>query len=203
QTAGSMLRPAAFNGAVGFKPSYGWFSVDGVFPLCWSLDHLGIYGGSVADVALVYDTATGAQAETAPDAPEGPRIAPLTGFFEMSDPDVAAHIRDVARKLEAAGATIIETSMPEPFEYVAAVHHVIMSAEMAATHSANLSRYPNDYGPRIKSGVEVGTLVPAAYLLQAYRHRRALSATFDRFLAGFDAALFPTTSTEACDRDQT
>lgn len=203
QTAGSMLRPAAFNGAVGFKPTYGWFPLDGVLPLCWSLDHLGLYGATVEDVALVYDALV--TTSGTPDAivPDSPRIALLTEFLQMSSPEVAEHLRRVAQALEEAGATVVETTMPESFDHLFAVHQVIFSAEMAAVHSANLSRHAEHYGPRIRTGVEAGTLIPAAYLLQAQRHRRALSAVFDRFLLGFDAVLLPTTSTEACDRAET
>jgi aspartyl-tRNA(Asn)/glutamyl-tRNA(Gln) amidotransferase subunit A len=203
QTAGSMLRPAAFNGSVGFKPSFGWFSLEGVIPLCWSLDHLGIYSATVEDMALTYDAVTGRPGEPQAPVPDRPRIGLLSEFIEMSSPEVAAHIQDVAFELESAGATIVETTMPDTFEHLFAIHQVIMPAEMAAVHSANLTRYPEDYGPRIRAGVEVGSLVPAAYLEQARRHRRALSATVDRFMAGFDALLLPTASTEACDRAET
>jgi aspartyl-tRNA(Asn)/glutamyl-tRNA(Gln) amidotransferase subunit A len=203
QTAGSMLRPAAFNGAVGFKPTFNWFPVDGVLPLAWSLDHLGLYGAEVDDVALIYNVLTGAGAEQAVSAPVRPRIALLTEFIEMSSPEVAEHIQSVATVLDQAGATVVETTIPETFDYLFAVHQVIMAAEMAAVHSANLGRYTEHYGPRIRTGVEAGTLIPAAYLEQARRHRRALSAAFDEFMKGFDALLLPTVSTEACDRAET
>ena len=92
---------------------------------------------------------------------------------------------------------------PEAKRSFFAVHQVIFAAEMTAVHSANMSRYAEHYGPRIRAGVEVGALIPAAYVLQARRHRRALSAVFDRFLRGFDALLLPTVSTQACDRAET
>ncbi|CAN5777479.1 amidase [soil metagenome] len=203
QTAGSMLRPAAFNGAVGFKPTFGWFSLEGVIPLCWSLDHLGLYGATVADVALVYDALVTARDEPAITSPGRPKIALLTEFLEMSSPDVASHIQHVAESLEGAGAIVVETTMPESFEHVFAIHQVIFAAEMAAAHSANLGRYSEHYGPRIRTGVEAGTLIPAGYLVQAQRHRRTLSGVFDRFLRGFDALLLPTVSTQACDRAET
>jgi len=53
QTAGSVLRPAAYNGVVGFKPTYGRISKRGVLPLAWSLDHVGVLSRSVADIGLV------------------------------------------------------------------------------------------------------------------------------------------------------
>src|SRR5690606_8356753 len=106
QTGGSMLRPAAFNGSVGLKPTYGWISVEGVIPLCWSLDHLGLYGTTVDDVSQVFNTLVGASQE-AVEVPAPPRIALLTEFLDMSEPDVAAHIQEIAGKLENAGATVV------------------------------------------------------------------------------------------------
>lgn len=200
QTAGSMLRPAAFNGSVGFKPTFGWFPLDGVTPLAWSLDHLGLYSPTVADMALVLSTLTGG----APVKTEAPaRIALLTEFIEMSSPDVAAHIQDVAGALRSAGMTVVETTLPFEFDYLAAVHQLIMSSEMAAVHSANLDEHREAYGPRIRASIEVGTLIPATYVLHAQRHRKLLAEQLAAFIAGYDALLIPTVSTEACDREET
>src|SRR5713226_8070289 len=59
QTAGSVLRPAAYNGVVGFKPTYGRVSKRGVFPLAWSLDHVGILTRSVEDCGLFLSAVAG------------------------------------------------------------------------------------------------------------------------------------------------
>jgi Asp-tRNA(Asn)/Glu-tRNA(Gln) amidotransferase A subunit family amidase len=200
QTAGSMLRPAAFNGAVGFKPTFGWFPLDGVIPLAWSLDHLGLYSPNVVDMELVFTTLTGSKPVRA-EAPA--RIALLTEFIEMSSADVAGHVQSVAATLRAAGMQVIETTLPFTFDLLAAVHQLIMSSEMAAVHSANLEQYREAYGPRIRAGVEVGTLIPATAVLHAHRHRKQLAAQMAAFIAGYDALLLPTVSTEACDREET
>src|SRR5439155_20726876 len=59
QTAGSVLRPAAYNGVVGFKPTSGRISKRGVLPLAWSLDHVGVLTRSVADVGLFLNALAG------------------------------------------------------------------------------------------------------------------------------------------------
>src|SRR5262249_38520635 len=59
QTAGSVLRPAAFNGVVGFKPTFGRISKSGVLPLAWSLDHVGVLARSVADCGMVLASIAG------------------------------------------------------------------------------------------------------------------------------------------------
>jgi aspartyl-tRNA(Asn)/glutamyl-tRNA(Gln) amidotransferase subunit A len=198
QTAGSMLRPAAFNGCVGFKPTYGWMPMDGVLPLCWSLDHLGIYAQTVEDIALTYSALVGGDVSGPPTRPR-PRLALLPDYRRMSEPAVADHIRGVANMLSGAGAFVEEIDLPVSFDEIFSVHQVIFAAEMAGVHSANLARYPEHYGERIRTGVEAGTLIPANYLLHAHRLQRKLSSQIDQWLAGFDALLLPTVSTEACD----
>ncbi|MEX2426324.1 MAG: amidase [Thermomicrobiaceae bacterium] len=204
QTAGSMLRPAAFNGCVGFKPTRDWMSMNGVIPLSWSLDHLGIYAGNVSDVERVYRQLAGHELEDS-DQPalSPPRIALLNEFLEMSDNPVRAHLRDIADRLADAGATVVETDLPVPFEKLFSVHQLIFSAEMAAVHRENLRAYPDHYGPRIRSGVEAGALIPAAALLHAQRLRRAHIDTIDTWFSQFDIVMMPTVSTEACDRAET
>lgn len=202
QTAGSMLRPASFNGCVGFKPTYGWMPLDGVLPLCWSLDHLGFYTANVDDATLVYTSLTGTD-DVGSNAPKHPRIGLLTEYLELSDEPVATHVREVAGSLEQAGAIVEEVGIPIPFDDIFAVHQVIFSAEMAAVHSENLNHYPDDYGPRIKTGVEAGSLIPATYLLRAHRLQRKLMTQIDAWLRRYDAVMLPTVSTEACDRAET
>ena len=202
QTAGSMLRPASFNGSVGFKPTFGWMSMDGVIPLCWSLDHLGLYAATVNDVAAVYSALTSAEASEH-RIPGPPRFALLPEYLEMSDASVSEHVQNVAAQLRSVGAIVDEINLPMSFESIYAVHQVIFSAEMSAVHSANLTRYPEHYGQRIRSGVEAGSLIPANYLLQARRLQRTLSRQIDEWLSGYDAVLMPTVSTEACDIAET
>jgi aspartyl-tRNA(Asn)/glutamyl-tRNA(Gln) amidotransferase subunit A len=202
QTAGSMLRPAAFNGSVGFKPTYGWMSLRGVIPLSWSLDHLGIYAANVDDMSLVYSALTDTNV-SAYGLASHPRVAFLPEYLDMSEPAVAEHIRHVAAALAEAGAHVEEVNTPVSFNEIFSVHQVIFTAEMAAVHSANLSRYTEHYGEKIRAGVEVGSLIPAHYLQHAHRLQRRLSETMDRWLSGFDALLLPTVSSEACDIAET
>ena len=199
QTTGSVLRPAAFNGVAGMKPSYGWFSVDGVIPCVWSLDTIGLYGATVDDVALTFDALVAAGEPELP-TPVRPRIGVLTEFFEMADPEVASHVQSVVDALRAAGAEIIETPLPEPFDLIAAIHFVVVAGESASAHGSNITRYREYYDQSILDSSDVRTLIPAGFVAHAQRLRRALTTTFDSFLSGFDAVLLPTVSTQACDR---
>lgn len=199
QTTGSVLRPGAFNGVVAMKPTYGWFSVDGVIPANWSLDTIGLYGATVDDVALVYDALV-ARGEQPLEPPIPPRIALLTEYMEMAAPEVAAHVWDVVEALKSAGADVIETTMPDSFDHIAAVHYVVTAGGSAKEDAASMDRNVEHYDATILASSQVRALVPAGYVTHAQRHRRALTALFDRFLTRFDALLLPTVSTQACDR---
>ncbi|MFN3337747.1 MAG: amidase, partial [Thermomicrobium sp.] len=158
QTAGSVLRPAAYCGVVGFKPSLGWLPLDGVIPLAWTLDHLGLIVRSVEDAAYVYVALCAHQRLELPLLTEPPRLFLLVDFLELAEPEVAEHLLDVARRFREAGARVEERRLPVDVGLLLAVHHVIMLAEMGALHQQLLERHPDAYGPRLRSAVEVGQL---------------------------------------------
>ena len=128
QTVGSVLRPAAFCGVVGFKPTYGRVSRRGVVPLAWSLDHVGIFARTVADAALVvsvlaaHDPADpGSAALPPPDVSAVvsgvPERAPRLGligepFLGRATREARTHLDEVARALEGRGARVETVSLP-------------------------------------------------------------------------------------------
>ncbi|MCS7050816.1 MAG: amidase [Thermomicrobium sp.] len=203
QTAGSVLRPAAYCGVVGFKPSLGWFPLDGVIPLAWTLDHLGLFTRSVEDAAYVYVALRAHQRLELPLPSEPPRLFLLVDFLDLAERDVAEHLLEVARRFREAGARLEERRLPVDVALLLAIHHVIMLAEMGALHQQSLERHPDAYEPRLRSAVEVGQLVPSGALLQARRLRRRLALLLDAFLAHADAALLPTASGPAPGRETT
>lgn len=203
QTAGSVLRPAAYCGVVGFKPSLGWFSLQGVIPLAWTLDHLGLFARSVEDVAYTYVALCAHQRLELPLLSEPPRLLFLVDFLELTEPEVAEHLQDVVRRLREAGARVEERRLPVDVQLLLAVHHTIMLAEMGALHQQALERHPSAYGPRLRAAVEVGQIVPASAVLHARRLRRRLAGLLDDFLARADAAILPTASGPAPDRSTT
>ncbi|HET9016550.1 MAG TPA: amidase family protein [Thermomicrobiaceae bacterium] len=197
QTAGSVLRPAAYCGVVGFKPGFNWVALDGVLPLAWSLDHVGLFARTVEDVALAYRAVLGTADEPLPAPPDAPRFALLPEFLERADPPVAEHLRDVAGRLRDAGATVEERPLPVDLDLLLAVLHVIMASEVAAVHAEGLAADPEHYGPNLRIAIETGQLIPAAYLVKARRLRRRIAAAVGAALADVDAFLLPTVSNEA------
>ncbi|HLI51498.1 MAG TPA: amidase, partial [Thermomicrobiaceae bacterium] len=170
QTVGSTLRPAAYCGVAAFKPSFNWIDRDGVVPLAWSLDHLGLIARTVEDLALVYGVLTsGRPLAIRPGEP--PRLAYLKSLAETSEPPVSSHLDDVAERLRAAGAMVEEVELPVEFELIQATHFVIMQSEVSAIHAELRREHPEEYGPSISRSVDVGSLIPAPFDIKARRLR--------------------------------
>jgi aspartyl-tRNA(Asn)/glutamyl-tRNA(Gln) amidotransferase subunit A len=215
QTAGSVLRPAAYNGVVGFKPSYGRVSKRGVFPLAWTLDHVGLLCRGVEDCGLFltatagHDPADPASANQPLPAleqttePSPPRLGLVREAMLLASPRMRQHVTERAAQFEAAGARVEEVSLGEPLDLILAVHHVIMQTEAATAHWQLLEQYPGSHQPRLRAYVEVGRLLPGIAYLHAQRLRRRIRTAMARGLASVDALLLPTASDVAPTRETT
>jgi aspartyl-tRNA(Asn)/glutamyl-tRNA(Gln) amidotransferase subunit A len=215
QTAGSVLRPAAYNGVVGLKPTYGRISKRGVFPLAWSLDHVGVLARSVADCALFlsavagYDPADPTSVSSPvpsfgfADEPPAPRLGFVREVLETCSKRMAEHLEWVANDFERAGGHIVEVTLGEPLDLILAVHHAVMQSETAAAHWQLLEQFPGSYAPRLRAYVEVGRLMPSVVYLHAQRLRRGIRAAMLRSLGAVDALLLPTAVDVAPGRETT
>jgi aspartyl-tRNA(Asn)/glutamyl-tRNA(Gln) amidotransferase subunit A len=215
QTAGSVLRPAAYNGVVGFKPTYGRVSKRGVLPLAWSLDHVGVLARSVADCELVLSAVAGydpsdphSVASQPPFAPAEPRTSPprlglVREALEFAEPRLRAHVQSIARNFEQAGAQVREVSFGESVHLIVAVQQLIMQTEAAAVHWQLLEQYPGAHQPRLRALVEVGRLLPGVSYIHALRLRRRIRASIRNSLAQVDALLLPTAVDVAPGREST
>jgi aspartyl-tRNA(Asn)/glutamyl-tRNA(Gln) amidotransferase subunit A len=204
QTAGSVLRPAAYNGVVGFKPTYGRISKRGVLPLAWSLDHVGVLARCVADCELVlaaaagYDPADPHSDATQPSFSPAPRLAspPRLGLvreaLEHASPRLREHTLEVAARFESAGAHVREVSFGQALALILAVHHVTMQTETAAVHWQLVEQFPGAHQPRLRAYVEVGRLLPGVSYLHAQRLRRRIRRSIRDALGEVDALLLPT-----------
>jgi len=183
QTGGSNLRPASYNGVAGFKPSYGALSRDGLLPVSWSLDHPGLIARSADDLDLIFRAI--ARQQGLPAAVPQPRhIGVLRDFFfETSEPGTVDVIDAALGRLDAAGMATSTVPLPELFKAHQAIHHLIMSTEMAVYHAPRLHQKGELMSPRHKLLAEAFSLVPASYYLQALRARRMLR---DAMLPLFD-----------------
>jgi len=212
QTGGSTCRPAAYNGIVGLKATYGRISRYGVVPVSWSLDHVGILVRTVEDAALMLQVMSGedpkdpgSSTEPVPDFlgqmaenNKPPRIGVVTDYYsENSTPETWAHTEEVVQTLKAAGAEIVEIGLPDSFGSCHSAQRIVMNVECAAFHEQFHATQAEDYGPRVRSGMEMGMLVPATKYLQAMRLRRQFRLDMVQTVGQVDALLTPATPAPA------
>ncbi|MBI4219581.1 MAG: amidase [Chloroflexi bacterium] len=219
QTAGSVVRPAAFNGVVGFKPTYGLASRFGVFPCSWTLDTLGWMSRSVTDAALLLDVVAGFDARdpgsvraTAPEAgasvepPKGwaPRIGLVVSYFgQKASLESSSQTLESVERLKLAGAIVEPFELPQSFDGIHAAQLVIDYTECSMVHREMFSERPGDYAPNIRSRIECGALIPAWSYVQGQRLRRQFRREMDEALEGFDAIVMPSTPGPAPDTSTT
>lgn len=213
QTGGSTCRPAAYNGIVGLKPTYGRISRYGVVPVSWSLDTVGILTRRVADAALLLQAMAGYDAkdpgsanQPVPDYSaemahwEGPpRIGLLNKgyFFDRATDEVRRHTEAAAQELARAGAVIAEMELPASFATAADCQRIVMNVECAAFHEQWFRPRAEEYGPRLRANIEMGMLIPAVTYLQAQRLRRQFRQDLTALAESVDALLTPATPAPA------
>ena len=208
QTAGSVLRPAAYNGVVGFKPTMGRISRRGVLPVSWSVDTLGTFTRTVGDAAMAlsvlssHDPNDPFSLESAdldvaapPDPPAGPHKIGLlrTFFLDHCDNTVVGNVERVAARLEAEGARVEELRPDLGVDVVLAAHRTVMNVNAAAVHERLFAQRPDDYSPDVRRTVELGLLTPSTTYIQAERIRRAFRRKLMAAISPYDAVLTATT----------
>jgi aspartyl-tRNA(Asn)/glutamyl-tRNA(Gln) amidotransferase subunit A len=202
-TNGSIRVPSSLCGVFGLKPTYGRLTRARTFPFVASLDHLGPFARSVADLAACYDAMQGPDGDdpvcavrplepampTLASGLDGLRIATAGGYFHHGlSPEGHAALATVARAL---GVTR-ELKWPEP-ERARAAAYVITCAEGAALHMNRLRTRPQDFDPAVRDRLIAGAMVPAATVAQAQKFRRWYQARVLELFRDVDAVLLPAT----------
>jgi Asp-tRNA(Asn)/Glu-tRNA(Gln) amidotransferase A subunit family amidase len=211
QTNGSVIRPAAFCGIVGYKPTAGLIPRSGIHPFSASLDQVGVFGRSVPDVSLLAaalgsppedGTKTGSENALIPGEVAAmlrpPRLAavrsPVWGLAE-------AHARDhfvaVVERLRAAGAEVVERELPPAFEGAHAALRTIMHIEAAQVFEGLQQRHRERLSPPLNRLIDEGLSFPASALARALEQKNELMAALEEFMAGLDGVLSLPTTGEA------
>ncbi len=210
QTGGSLLRPAAYNGVVGFKGTYGEVSNNGVLPNSWSIDHVGFHCRSVADAALLWPVMREQSPRPFARMPEPPlsfrprtagappRLGYIREFFEAeTSPEVLANLASVREQLTAAGAEIVELTFPPSFAFVGACWSIIKQAELYAFHRHLFEAYGDDYPPKLKVRLEKGASISGWQYVEHQRYRILFQQEMSCQMADVDAAIMPIAATTA------
>ncbi len=211
QTGGSIVRPAAYCGVLGFKPSAGMIPLDGVVPLSWSYDHVGFIARAVADLALLFVVGSAGDVAVLADGLAGNAIATArklrrVAYFRAdsqrhADPAISARITQAAEQLADSGVIVSEIDLPTGFDELRAIDRLIIRAESASCYAERFQRDPEKFGPDISNNITSGLLVPAAHYLKAQRLRAQFSDQLTALLAKYDVAILPATRDLAPARD--
>ncbi|MFD7922407.1 amidase [Streptomyces sp. NPDC059740] len=205
-TGGSVRVPAALNGVVGLKPTYGLVPRHGVTSLSWSLDHVGVLTRTVRDLAPVLAALTAGAADRAAEADPGgadrpgPEETDLTGlrvgvpgnhYFDHVEPGVEAAVRRAVDRFAALGAHLVEVEIPLA-RYIKAVQWGLMVPEATAYHEQTLRTAPERYSADVRVLLEAGALLPAADHLRAQRARTLMRRAWGRLFETVDVIAAPT-----------
>jgi Asp-tRNA(Asn)/Glu-tRNA(Gln) amidotransferase A subunit family amidase len=201
QTNGSVIRPAAFCGVVGYKPTQGLICFDGVHHFSRTLDQIGVFGRSVADCARLA-AALADEPATIPPAPASldrlPKLAAVRtpAWDRATEPQQTRFASDIAA-LRDAGALVVETELPQRFAEAHPAQRRIMYREAADEFAGIAGSRSGDFSPGLKAALEEGQRVSDAALADALGVRDELSRSLDDFFLDFDAIITPPAPGEA------
>ncbi len=202
-TNGSIRVPSSLCGVFGLKPTFGRLPRTGSYPFVASLDHLGPFARTVADLALAYDVMQGpdvydpacAQRDIQPTATllgqgtDGLRVAVLGGWFrEQALPEALAAVDNVA---QALGTTRL-VEWPE-VQRARAAAFLITCGEGGALHLDDLRRRAMDFDPVTRDRFLANALVPAAWVMRAQRVRHWFARRVARAFETVDVLIAPAT----------
>ncbi len=161
QTIGSVIRPAAYCGIFGFKPTFGKIATDGVLPCSQTVDHIGFFTQDIDGVGMaasVMIPGWKGLSENLPDPcigiPEGP-------YLEQADPTQMAIFQKQVDALKNAGINVLHIPVFDDIEEINTCHKNIVAAEFAENHAVYYEKYGHLYSPQSRALLEQGLTISA------------------------------------------
>jgi Asp-tRNA(Asn)/Glu-tRNA(Gln) amidotransferase A subunit family amidase len=197
QTGGSILRPAAFCGIVGFKPTFGLYSPAGMKPAAHSFDTVGFLTRSVRDAVTVHGALMSNAAPTSDQKVNSPRF----GFFpshlwETVEDDMQGLMKEVLRSVSAAEGMVREIATPSGFETITQ-HRAVINAFERARGLAGEATTRQSFSAQTLEVCERGFAVSGERYVEARRAVDSFRAGAAQLFTGVDVLLTPTTPGEA------
>jgi Asp-tRNA(Asn)/Glu-tRNA(Gln) amidotransferase A subunit family amidase len=198
QTGGSVIRPAAYCGVAGMKPSFGSINRAGVKPVAESLDTIGVFARDVEDLALSLEALCGRSRPDWKSFSGKPRIGLCrTPRWALADAATQANLERAASRLAQAGAHVQDFDMPSPSDQLFDRHKVIMGFESARALAWEYAAHPDKLSTNLRARLEEGAKVTRdaydAMRVTAERCRRSLAQD----MCELDFLLTPSTPGEA------
>jgi aspartyl-tRNA(Asn)/glutamyl-tRNA(Gln) amidotransferase subunit A len=209
-TGGSIRIPSALCGIVGLKPTFGRVSLEGVVPLCESMDHAGPIARSVADACILLE-ATAEKYPSGPGRPDyrklkkakprGFRIGwPKDFYFDRVEDEIVAAVEGAMKVMTARGGKIQKVALPHVAAIIGPCTTVAL-AEAAQFHlkQGHFPARADEYSEEVRERIELGTKVTAVDYLRAREARRAATEDFEKAFERVDVIATPTTPISAVD----
>jgi Asp-tRNA(Asn)/Glu-tRNA(Gln) amidotransferase A subunit family amidase len=204
QTNGSVIRPAAYCGVVGYKPTHGLISRKGALRLSRTLDQVGVFARTVEDAALIAECMIGYDADdpdTRPlarpplvatamsDPPLPPRLAFVpTPMWSQAEPDTQAAFEELA---EALDGNIERIDLPSIFERAIDLHRTIMETDMAINLAEEFEHGADKLSPQLCELLERGRRISGFEYGRAIESIAALNAALDELFFAYEAFVTP------------
>ncbi len=192
QTGGSMIRPAAYCGVVGFKPTFGLFPPAGMHPNTESCDTVGAMARSVADIALFRAVLMAIPYEPPVLPEQPPRLALCrTPAWDKALPEGKATLEDAAARLRAAGAHIVDSELPADCAEMSTFHRSLTIYEAPRNHAAELQRHESLISDDLLSNgrIAAGRKLSIDDFRSAWRGAERARAAASVWAGTFDAIL--------------
>jgi Asp-tRNA(Asn)/Glu-tRNA(Gln) amidotransferase A subunit family amidase len=192
QTAGSVIRPAAFCGVAAFKPSYRLIPLVGVKDVSWHLDTAGLFGAGVADVAFVAGAMLDRDLRVDRSEPAAPRVAlARTQLWPQASAAMQKAVETAARIAQAAGASVTEVTLPPLLEQAHAAQYTIQDYETFRALAFEYERHRDQIDTMLREHLDAAAAISAddydAARRTASRGRQVLADT----MADYDVILTP------------
>jgi len=188
QTIGSVVRPAAFCGVVGYKPSYGRIPLDGVIPFAPSVDHVGTFTADVAGAARAASVLCDGWSPVTPE--DRPTLGVVEGpYLEQATDAGQAGLDAAATALADAGYDLRRVSMLDDIGAINESHQALAAAEFALTHAEWHAEYGDHYAPETEALIEEGRAVGVDELSDARADRLDLRRRIGERVASSDVDL--------------
>jgi Asp-tRNA(Asn)/Glu-tRNA(Gln) amidotransferase A subunit family amidase len=201
QTNGSVIRPAAFCGVVGYKPGKGVLSTDGILPFSSSLDQPGVFARNVEDAALLVGYLAHSRWTISPQISalkHAPRlVAVRTPVWHLAEPDQRSRFATDIAVLREAAAIVDEIELPSGFNEAHKVHRIIVLHEAAGASRQVRAHYRDKISDFLNKALDEGERISTAEYERALRKGEALQRDFSRFLDDYDAVVTPPAAGEA------
>jgi Asp-tRNA(Asn)/Glu-tRNA(Gln) amidotransferase A subunit family amidase len=193
QTGGSVLRPASFCGIVGFKPTYGLYSIAGVKLAAPSFDTIGMFTRSVEDAALIHAILMNTRAT--PENIRNPVIGIVRNHYrENIEPTAVDVFESAVSKFLKGGARITEIAVPNMFAGMNESRAIINSFERGRSLAGELADDRTGVSKRMKKVCDNGLRIFGEDYVEALRKVNLLRSSVDLWFEDVDFLISPTTA---------